>query len=150
MRRLGVLGDREEMPSSQNDDDIVLRTMDDVLGRLDRVRPTTRGWSACCPAHDDRTPSLSIAEGDTCVLVKCWAGCELNDIADAMGFHVSDLFYRPAQGHKARVRRSATKRPKWRKQAAALEDSRYGFMPTPYSRSRATSIRRPGRMRIGM
>jgi putative DNA primase/helicase len=35
------------------------------------------GWTACCPAHDDRTPSLSITDSDDGkVLVRCHAGCE--------------------------------------------------------------------------
>jgi putative DNA primase/helicase len=35
------------------------------------------GWMACCPAHDDRTPSLSISDSDDGkVLVRCHAGCE--------------------------------------------------------------------------
>jgi putative DNA primase/helicase len=32
--------------------------------------------TACCPAHDDRNPSLRIADGDTAILLKCFAGCE--------------------------------------------------------------------------
>lgn len=33
-------------------------------------------WMACCPAHDDKTPSLSIREGlDGTLLVHCFAGC---------------------------------------------------------------------------
>jgi hypothetical protein len=31
---------------------------------------------ACCPAHDDRTPSLSICDGDHLVIVNCFAGCD--------------------------------------------------------------------------
>jgi putative DNA primase/helicase len=35
------------------------------------------GWTARCPAHDDRTPSLSISDSDDGkVLVRCHAGCE--------------------------------------------------------------------------
>ena len=35
------------------------------------------GWMARCPAHDDKTPSLSIRQGrDGKVLVRCHAGCE--------------------------------------------------------------------------
>jgi putative DNA primase/helicase len=34
------------------------------------------GWIAKCPAHDDRTPSLSLREADGEVLVHCHAGCE--------------------------------------------------------------------------
>ena len=35
------------------------------------------GWTARCPAHDDRTPSLSIRDADdNKVLVRCHAGCD--------------------------------------------------------------------------
>jgi putative DNA primase/helicase len=34
-------------------------------------------WMACCPAHDDRDPSLSIRNaGDGKMLVRCHAGCD--------------------------------------------------------------------------
>ena len=34
------------------------------------------GWMACCPAHEDSTPSLSITESrDGMLLVHCHAGC---------------------------------------------------------------------------
>ena len=40
-------------------------------------RKTGGGWMACCPAHEDREPSLSIREADSGkVLVCCHAGCE--------------------------------------------------------------------------
>ena len=36
-----------------------------ILDRLDGVRPTGDGrWIARCPAHDDRSPSLSIREAE--------------------------------------------------------------------------------------
>ena len=42
-------------------------------------------WMACCPVHDDRTPSLSITEGKTGkVLVRCHAGCEQNDVIEVL------------------------------------------------------------------
>jgi putative DNA primase/helicase len=35
------------------------------------------GWTARCPAHDDRTPSLSIRDAENNkVLVRCHAGCD--------------------------------------------------------------------------
>ena len=38
-------------------------------------------WMACCPAHDDRSPSLSISSGkDGKVLVRCHAGCDQRDL----------------------------------------------------------------------
>jgi putative DNA primase/helicase len=43
------------------------------------------GWTARCPAHDDRDPSLSIHDsGDGKVLVRCHAGCEQKRVIDAL------------------------------------------------------------------
>jgi hypothetical protein len=65
-----------------------------LLERLQGVRPTGHGrWIARCPAHDDKRPSLSIREGDTgAVLVYCWGGCTLAEIAAAAGLNLADLF----------------------------------------------------------
>jgi hypothetical protein len=60
---------------------------------LDRPRQTNRGWIACCPSHKDRHPSLAITDGERGLLVKCWAGCAVEDITEAMGLSVKDLFY---------------------------------------------------------
>ena len=42
------------------------------------------GWMACCPAHEDRTPSLSICDGEDKVLVHCHAGCEQDQVIAAL------------------------------------------------------------------
>ena len=56
-----------------------------VLDRLDGVRRTRRGWSARCPVHRDRSPSLSIAEGDGGrLLLHCFAGCAYDEIVTAL------------------------------------------------------------------
>jgi len=48
-------------------------------------RKSGRGWSACCPAHDDSTPSLSIQDADDGrVLVHCHAGCEQAEVITAL------------------------------------------------------------------
>lgn len=61
-------------------------TVADVLGRLEGVHKSNTGWSAKCPAHDDRTASLSIDEGDSgCVLLHCHAGCSFEAVAAAVG-----------------------------------------------------------------
>lgn len=42
-------------------------------------------WMARCPAHDDRAPSLSIADArDGKVLVRCHAGCDQRDVIAAL------------------------------------------------------------------
>lgn len=38
----------------------------------------------CCPAHDDRRPSLSVSIGRKAVLFHCYAGCEQRDILRAL------------------------------------------------------------------
>jgi hypothetical protein len=53
-------------------------------------------WKARCPAHNDRSPSLSIREGDDGrVLVICRAGCSLDSILAALKLARRDLFAGP-------------------------------------------------------
>ena len=60
--------------------------LEQVLSQLKGVRTSMRGWRACCPAHADRKPSLSIGLGEhEQVLLKCFAGCSLERILEAMG-----------------------------------------------------------------
>src|ERR1700730_8516430 len=48
-------------------------------------RKAGSGWVAPCPAHDDRKPSLSLADGhDGRLLVKCWAGCSAHNVLAAL------------------------------------------------------------------
>lgn len=52
---------------------------------LDRSRPSGRGFVACCPAHDDREPSLSIwDDGGGAVAMNCHSGCDYRSIAKAL------------------------------------------------------------------
>jgi hypothetical protein len=71
------------------------------LDRLSGVKAQSAGrWVARCPAHDDRTPSLSIAiENDGKVLLHCHAGCTVNAVLRAIGLSFGDLF--PAQGNRS-------------------------------------------------
>ena len=39
---------------------------------------------ARCPAHDDRSPSLTIRDGETAPLVKCHRGCDNRVVIDAL------------------------------------------------------------------
>jgi len=56
----------------------------EVAGGLERPRENGNGWMACCPAHEDRNPSLSISDGDKGIVVKCFAGCSQRDVIDAL------------------------------------------------------------------
>ena len=65
----------------------------DLLARLDGVKTTTDGWQARCPAHDDRTASLSICRGDDeRWLVHCHAGCAVDAILAELHLERRDLF----------------------------------------------------------
>src|SRR5215510_10014066 len=45
-----------------------------------------QGFLAHCPCHDDKHPSLSIADGeDGRILLYCHAGCKYQDVRDALG-----------------------------------------------------------------
>jgi len=59
-----------------------------ILSRLDKCRLIgPNRWQACCPAHEDRNPSLSISLGDEGKpLLYCHAGCSFEAIMSALSF----------------------------------------------------------------
>lgn len=65
-----------------------------------RVAPEGR-WKAQCPLQTDRTPSLSIREGDEGrVLIHCFHGCSTFDILSQLGLQWQDLFpHAPDRGY---------------------------------------------------
>jgi hypothetical protein len=64
-----------------------------VLPRLPGLKQTgPQTWMAKCPAHEDRTPSLSVRLAGDRVLLYCFAGCEVGDITAAIGLELRDLF----------------------------------------------------------
>lgn len=64
-----------------------------ILARLHGVRKTRRGWEAQCPAHEDSSPSLSLALGERGqLLMWCFAGCTVEQISQRLQVTVRDLF----------------------------------------------------------
>ena len=64
-----------------------------ILDQLANVRKSGSGWTARCPAHEDKNNSLSIGQGDDGrTLLKCFAGCTFEEICAAKGWKPSDLF----------------------------------------------------------
>lgn len=65
----------------------------EIISRLAKARPCgSDAWIACCPAHKDKTPSLSIKVSDTGnILLKCHAGCETDSVCSAIGITLKDL-----------------------------------------------------------
>ncbi len=77
-----------------------------LLNRTNAKQVGESQWEARCPAHDDRSPSLSIALGtDRPVVATCHAGCSIEAISDAVGIALAD-FSRlpPADEFEASVR----------------------------------------------
>lgn len=66
--------------------------LDTILSRLQKVRGRNGNYVACCPAHDDRSPSMTIRDVDGKILMHCFSGCSIHDIAGAIGIDLSDLF----------------------------------------------------------
>jgi putative DNA primase/helicase len=65
----------------------------ELLGRLEGVQSKGNYWMARCPAHDDRTQSLSVSKGaDGRVLVKCHAGCAFDAVVRSVGLEPQHLF----------------------------------------------------------
>src|SRR5262249_17562014 len=64
-----------------------------VIAALEERGSVHRGRDWQCPAHEDRTPSLGVKEGeDGRALIKCQAGCEPEAIVKALGLSMADLF----------------------------------------------------------
>ena len=67
--------------------------IENLLSRLDKVKGRNGAWTACCPAHDDKGPSLAVREGeDGRVLLHCFAGCETASVLGAVGMDMTNLF----------------------------------------------------------
>lgn len=59
-----------------------------------------KGYTARCPAHDDRNPSLSIGEGsDGKILLTCFAGCTFEAICASLDLQTKDLFPEQVELH---------------------------------------------------
>jgi hypothetical protein len=55
-------------------------------------RRAGKGWSARCPAHEDRRASLSISQGDNGgAVLHCHAGCGPAAVVAAIGLTLADL-----------------------------------------------------------
>lgn len=66
--------------------------LDIFLSRLQKVRKNGNDYVACCPAHEDKSPSLTIAEKeDGRILVHCFAGCSADEVVGAVGLELKDL-----------------------------------------------------------
>jgi hypothetical protein len=70
-----------------------MTALERMLGSLQKVKGRNGSWTACCPAHNDKGPSLAIRETpDGRILLHCFAGCETSNIVASLGMDMTDLF----------------------------------------------------------
>jgi len=63
-----------------------------LITRLTGVRNTGPDrWVAKCPAHEDRSPSLSLPDREGRVLLHCFGGCGRGAVLGAVGLRFSDI-----------------------------------------------------------
>ncbi len=71
-----------------------MNNIDEILIHFNKVRQTSQNqWMVRCPAHHDRTPSLSIKHDfySGRVLMHCFAGCDFKSILQSAGLEPKDL-----------------------------------------------------------
>ena len=85
-------------------------TVETLLSRLELVRRRSGDqWSARCPSHDDKSPSLSIREtAEGLVLLHCFAGCSAAEVLASVGLEASSLFPKSPGGRPLERRRLIT------------------------------------------
>jgi hypothetical protein len=68
--------------------------IENILNRLTKVKQSGKGrWSACCPSHEDKSPSLSVRElDDGRILMHCFGGCDVGEVLGALSLTLEDLF----------------------------------------------------------
>ena len=122
-RPLGSLAGHQKMTRQESGDWRGNNLADRLLARLDGVTPAGPDqWMALCPAHDDRSPSLSVRDTEDRLLINCFAGCRPEAVVAAIGLTMADLFAAPAVSHlRAPVPRTGTSQFPRRDLEAALQ-----------------------------
>ena len=65
----------------------------EALRNLEKIRGAGENrWQACCPCHEDNTPSLTITISSDKILLHCHAGCSTENIVASLGLEMKDLF----------------------------------------------------------
>ena len=100
----------------------------DVLHKLRKVKPNGKdSWTACCPAHEDQNPSLSVSVGsDNRVLFNCFAGCSPDAVRSALGLSWKDLHAVRDHGLQPRKLQSEAPHEQVQEDAKAPDESPRG------------------------
>ena len=67
--------------------------LNDIVSRFQSPKPNgNSSFMVKCPCHNDNQQSLSITEQNGKILINCFAGCSTEDIVNAIGLEMKDLF----------------------------------------------------------
>lgn len=75
--------------------------LENLLTKFKNVRRSGAGFTARCPAHEDRKASLSVTRRDGKILLHCFAGCTTEAICAAVSVAVNELF--SENGNRPRI-----------------------------------------------
>ncbi len=110
-------------------------TLSSIASGLDKVRRHgDYEFLACCPAHDDRNPSLSVSDKNGKILVKCWAGCTQEEVIEAL--RNLGLWHTASRNHIDRRKRFDLKREVRRHQgivASGIGTINYGVVLSEFN-----------------
>jgi hypothetical protein len=91
-------------------------TAREIAHALRHGHQSSAGYVACCPAHEDRNPSLSLCDsGDGKVLIHCHAGCSQEAVIAALR----------ARGLWPECKREWLSRSEWIEQQQRMEKTRH-------------------------
>jgi hypothetical protein len=66
-----------------------------------KAQQSGRGYITRCTAHEDKKASLSVAVGnDGTILMRCHAGCSIDDICTSINIMVRNLFAQNSKGYR--------------------------------------------------
>src|SRR4051812_17557261 len=81
-------GDSELSNNERHQENLLSKdasNLDEILGRLSKVRKSGKSWSARCPVHSDKNPSLGVTVSKYgTVVLTCFAGCDSSEIDHAL------------------------------------------------------------------
>ena len=65
----------------------------DIVSRFESPKPRgNNSYMVKCPCHNDHTQSLSVTDDNGTILLQCFGGCKTEEIVQAIGLEMRDLF----------------------------------------------------------
>lgn len=78
--------------------------LNEIINRFNGAKSIGENrYQVKCPAHKDDKASLTISEEDNKILMHCHAGCDLNNILNAIGLQEKDLFNNLPKDSKPKI-----------------------------------------------